>query len=324
MLHIPHYDCVELYCRIVAKVEGHVSLNVFKEHDTLKTAIDNSEDGAYINALNDAIKSELNRIKKEALENKRIVKHSSIRENLIYELGRSARTKYPFMISNKDLQALLLYLGNADYKPYSIDTGASTGVPLRRESMFADTKWVLYHRDEQDSDKIGKVKTQPSILKATLQFDLFNRVTILSPSTKLPKPEKYIGRYEIYNDQFLLMQLVTKATNSKRLRIEIMIGRNDNEGDLLVGQFHNLDDSIYSGTLLLEREPENVCTVPILVPFSKKGDTDEIPDYVWKYFRNKRMNQLRSPKQVYHSARLITWMIAKEQALQEQVEPDLG
>lgn len=184
--------------------------------------------------------------------------------------------------------------------------------------MLIDTKWMLYHFEEQQQDSTGEILNEPCILRARLQFDLFNRVVIHSPSTKLLKPEEYIGRYEVYNDQFLLMQLVTKATNSKRLRIEIMIGKNDNGADLLVGQFHNLDDSIYSGTLLLVREPEGSCVIPKLVPISEKNATGDIPEYVWKYFRNKRMNQLRSPKEIFHSARLATWMLSKEKANQKQ------
>lgn len=316
MKHIPHYDCIELYCRVIAKVEGYKSLDVFKEYDFLQRVISDSENGQYIDALNDAIRSELSKIKAEAQQNKKIVKYSKISENLIYELGRSARTRLPFKISNSDLQALLLFLDCKDYKPHISEP--VTGIPLNRETMLIDTKWMLYHFEEQQQDSTGEILNEPCILRARLQFDLFNRVVIHSPSTKLLKPEEYIGRYEVYNDQFLLMQLVTKATNSKRLRIEIMIGKNDNGADLLVGQFHNLDDSIYSGTLLLVREPEGSCVIPKLVPISEKNATGDIPEYVWKYFRNKRMNQLRSPKEIFHSARLATWMLSKEKANQKQ------
>jgi hypothetical protein len=308
MFHLHHYECLELYCRIISKVEGDTPLSEFKNYQFLEDKINASKNLVYTRSITDQINKCLYQ-KRIGLDEVQQLSIPVLGKKTFYELASSVRLKHPFLISESDLKAFSKYLDNPEYTIHKIP--ANQGIPSKREWRLIGTKWTLYHFEE----KMFKVNSQdpgePFVSISSVEFDLFNRVKIQSPTTKNSKPEDYLGRYQILNEQFLLLELVTKEGNLKRLRIEVLIGKYD-DFDLVLGQYHNLDNSIYSGTLILIKELQNSIRIPKHVSFSSEEATEEVPDFVLRYLKDKRMNQLRSPREVFTADNLIRWMSLKE------------
>ncbi len=82
-------------------------------------------------------------------------------------------------------------------------------------------------------------------------------------------------------------------------------------GEIALGQYHNVDDTIYSGTVILEKSKQRGFMKP---RFFQKGDP-QINESLWEYFEDKHKNRIRVKKGIKSIKELQSWMNAKRKHL---------
>lgn len=151
----------------------------------------------------------------------------------------------PIIISEKFRSLLYQYI--------NVDTADSKQrlqqkwIPDERIDKLTDTKWYIYHYDEREIDGV----VQKGIVKSYLTIKLFARIEIETFAPGKDNPEKYVGRFSFFKQQFLLLELRLK--NEKDLQILLHIGNSEGIPNLAIGRFTNSFTKMYGGRTLIER-----------------------------------------------------------------------
>lgn len=142
---------------------------------------------------------------------------------------------------------------------------------------------------------------------------MFGRVSIDSYSTHYNQPECYHGNYQFYGSSAYLTFDLKTESNEKLLRMEIAIGKNSKLVELALGQYHNIDGAIYSGTVIMlpMKDKFKDKFSPAFIPVQEVDQHSEIPKYVWQYLENKHLNRIRVKFDIFSPTKLITWMKEK-------------
>lgn len=232
-------------------------------------------------------------------------------KKLLYELGLKIRNKQPVSLSEYQMNLIKKYL--ADSKLIIRTENVVDFELTEKQKVYQNTEWVVYFYDEIKSVKEDIVCLSTGITRALVRLGMFGKVEIDSYSTYYDQPECYHGNYHFYGSSAYLTFDLRTESNEKLLRMELAIGKNSKLVELALGQYHNIDGAIYSGTVIMlplkggAREEFS----PAFIPAIEASNHPEIPNFVWQYLEEKNLNRIRVKFDIFSSSRLITWMKEK-------------
>ena len=180
-----------------------------------------------------------------------------------------------------------------------------------KELSLGDTNWWFYHYDDFGLS-VDKEKST-GIVRGIVRFEQFGKVTLESISHVDNVLEFYHGTYESYDSgKYLIFRLRTAGENGRNLHIMMSIGDGDHFS-LAIGIYHNINESHYSGTILMEE-----------LKSSKKGrkkaefllkDTpayNDLPEYVRDFFSERSNNLIKAPVGKTNVAEFKKWLSDKK------------
>lgn len=221
-----------------------------------------------------------------------------------YNLSRHIRLKEPHCMSlqafNRCKNYIEDHLENASiFDPKILEMWT----PSKKLLKYFGTNWWIYTYEE--------IENQPGIVRGLMSINDFNRVSIINLNVETGLPETYVGRAKIFQTEYLVFDLKTAESNEKNLQIKLFIGssQGDNLISLGLGEYHNIHDRIYSGTIMIER----VSGINIeefeshFFKQSEKTKTNPVPTHAWKYFSDKRQNRIRIPHGITNVDQFNKW-----------------
>ncbi len=297
--YLHRWEAIELFCKAISKYEAERKpdnpKDKWKQEFTLEDFKANS-------AIIDAFRKYTNKVFYNDFTNKAFAGANS---KLLYNLVLWIKASRPIILSETELTELLRYIGERNtldrYNNIMPQELSST------QRAFENTQWWLYNYDDYE-DESGKVVE--GITRAVVYLNPYARVEIANYKPVDRKVEVYKGKYEIYESEYLRLELTIKATFGKDLTILAHIGENEpHEIDLILGQFHNIDhDHIYSGTIILQRTQSVTREKPRFFNKANPEDVKLIDDRFWTYFSNKFQNRIRVKHGIYTMDKFSVWL----------------
>lgn len=150
------------------------------------------------------------------------------------------------------------------------------------------------------------------ITRALVSLNTFARAEITNYSSVDRKTEVYKGKYEIYEDKYLRLELTISGTFGKDLTILVYVGKNDPKAiDLVLGLYHNIDEEhMYTGTVILQRiqSSDNEKPEPKFVNKDNLDDRKLIDEKIWTYLSNKSQNRIRVKPGIITMDKFSVWL----------------
>ncbi len=308
---LTHWEAVELFCRIM------------KRYDEQKVESSKSHEGAVTRPAKRAKKTEKifnyrsEQVLKDYLEK---ASHDSFKKEvsdkisdkysskIFFPLSMAVRSREPYMPSDDHLTKIFEYLGDPAFKLSEQNyRRTETWKPDKKKEYFENTVWRLYTFDEDTlTDENHSLKI-PVLNQAILKFNSFSKIEVKVLTAG--QIENYVGEFHMFgNLSYLILKLRT-IVGQKYLRFEFYVGQDQLVPLLAMGQYHNIADTIYSGTAIIVKETKHLNLKPAI--FNKAKDEAKIPDYIWQYFETKSLNRLRTPAKINRPQELSAWLIAK-------------
>lgn len=333
-----HSDATELLCRVVCKYNSSLDKNdskrIFKKDVTINSLKNSFKD--YIDLI-DALSSETkcDEIAKVIFKAHKANAHGS---KSIYNLSKCVRSKEAFTYGSNVINMLTEYINaklDKEDKLYIPKcTPAETWAPDKKTNLYEDTIWNLFYWDERVKSQEDSTKEQ-GIVNAYLVLKQFGKAEIYNWNVDKDCQEFYTGYFHFFQKgEYIILELQTG--DEKHLNMEIYLG---SEGlvEMALGQWHNINSTIYSGTLMITRMAEKIEDNPFSPFFisqselektknakknksesdleksldEKDGVARELPSYVINYFKDKRLNSLRV-KAINKVNTLVLWISEKE------------
>jgi len=290
-------EAVELFCRILIKYEKELTQTSFNDLKVLNKYLDQAERVSYCEKINSAI------IK--------FTEEKDFGGKVFYELSRNIRYEEVFTASGSTIDVLEKYLADPHY--YIPRTEIKKWTPSVKKMNYEGTKWAIYAFDELVKiEENNNLSITPVVNRGLLLFKPFGKVEITSYNIKTQALEKYSGEFHLYGDgRYFLFDLKTDDAAEKNLKLEFFIG-SDNVVSIALGQYHNIDGAIYSGTVIIVNETSNSKEIPIgCYNSAVEEEKILISDYIWEYFSDKRFNNLRVPGKINTIPELAAWLKSK-------------
>jgi hypothetical protein len=272
---IQHWDAVELVAHIICKLEQK-NIKEFHDYDVLQKYLE-----FYSN-----------------IEQAKAASISSLdTTNTLSNLIRMIRTKEPVTITKKELTAIEKYIGEENKVPVQLLDVIWR--PKSKATLFIG-RWWLYSYDEIDSE--------PCIVRSVMTLRPFNKAIIDSLQNDTGNKQRYVGKYHIYgiNANYMNIILHTEETEEKDLQMLFYVGSEIPE--IALGQYHNVEGTIYSGTAVIERALTRGSTTAKYFKFKDNTEQSEIPTYIWDYFKDKHLNSLRVPAFITSEEKFVKWL----------------
>lgn len=184
----------------------------------------------------------------------------------------------------------------------------------QKQREFESTKWWVYFYDEcflPASE--NKTVLYKGVSRAILHLKPFGKAELVRLKKEKNEKRVYTGIYRVCkHDEYLAFKLKTKKNRERDLRMLFYIGT-DNM-NLSLGLSANTSDSFYSRTVMMEpintkikkQEPGFYCK-----EITKEKNND-LPDYVWAYFKETEKNIIRLPqKKITTPDKLKDWLKMK-------------
>lgn len=276
---IQHWDAVELFCLIISKIEGK-RIEHYHNYEILQKALD------YYSNTEIAQKASISSLKTT---------------NTLSGLVRRIRTKEPVVLTKSEYNTISNYIGQEN--PVALQELNITWTPKNKASLFLG-RWWLYSYDELNGEA--------GIVRSVIYFKPFNKAVVDSLRNNIGSKQRYVGKYHMYGSDatYMIIAMRTEETIEKDLHMLFYIGAE--VPTLSIGQYHNVDGTIFSGTAVIQRSTGRGHTIPKFFPFKdKSADQDTIPSYIWEYFKEKCLNILRVPASITNEEKFIKWLKMK-------------
>lgn len=308
---LTHWEAVELFCRLMKR---HQEEEVEKSKSSGSTVNRPAKRKNKIEPLS-YYRSEL--VLKEYLEK---ASHDDFKKEIstkiskpdikiFFPLSMAVRNREPYMPQDGHLIKIFEYLGDPSFQLSQQNyKRTETWKPDKKKENFEITVWKLFMFDEElitTDDHSSKIAV---LNQAVLKFKSFSRIEV--EILTAGQVENYIGEFYMFgNLSYLILKLRT-IVGQKYLRFEFYVGQDQSVPLLAMGQYHNIADTIYSGTAIIIRETNDLDLKPVI--FDKSQDEAKVPDYIWQYFETKSLNRLRTPAKINRPLELSAWLLSKK------------
>lgn len=169
-------------------------------------------------------------------------------------------------------------------------------VPQPKAGRFVG-RWWLYFYEE--------INHSPGIVRAVMTLKPFSKAIIDSLKGDSGDKEFYTGKYHMSGTDAKYMRMfLTLDTKEKDLHMLFYIG--SDVPQLALGQYNDMDGAIYSGTAIIQKTEGAGYRSAAFFPFQERSS--KIPDYIWQYFEDKRLNRLRVPSEITDVKKLKSWL----------------
>jgi len=295
-VQISHWNAIELFCRVVCKYEKQGEIADFQKNGRLKTALDNYKHV-----------TECERVTREIFGYKTSDKgrDAAKRTKSFYEFGRKIRYSFPVVMEGEELTGYLKYVNLTETQIHK--KKLEEWEPSDKQRLFEGTTWLLYyfHRGDKNDGPESRGEVG-SVARAVLRFHPFAKAEIIG----FEEDECYEGTFEMYDkeEKFISFEMKMKTVHKKDLRMLIYIGNGIPK--LALGQFRNVGEGIYSGTIMMESVPAEKAKDAEAGYFDQNGFKD-LPEHVKKYFSDKKNNMLRVPLGISSLSQFEKWHARK-------------
>ncbi len=319
---LTQWQAIELFCKVVCKYENLKDQDSFEKKQPPNNPIKIEDFRS-----NDFLLQTLRRYENPAhfrdfgeIYMKKIAEKAGISRyypKTLYELSREIRYSIPIVRTIDEISLLLIFIDeNPRRIPYRVLEAWS---PSDKQRMFEGTRWWLYHYEEYIDPFTSK--PQPGISRAIVSMKEFAKLTIDNIDASGGEPgrkEKYKGQYSIYKGskgEYLLLECWLADSHEKDLHILIYIGNDElKSGEIALGQYHNVNNTIYSGTVIMEKVRQQGSLKPA---FFKNRDKS-VPTVYWDFFEDKHKNRIRVKSGIKLKETLKTWIEEKRYQAQRR------
>lgn len=218
----------------------------------------------------------------------------------IYEICRKIRNNEPIIISDEDFQNYTRYIG----KGLNIGEYLSAWVHNIKQSSFENTKWKIYYYSETSEVQ--------GICRGIVTFHQWQKVEVKSFNAENKATETYSGRCTIFGQGGRFMQIDLKLDPNKERDLHIILYLGSGATNFALGQYHNYDESVYSGTVIMKLMSTKDDDEPDFIDFKTAASLDEFKLYLIDYFRNKRLNYFKVPRNINSEQKIINWLKLKK------------
>ncbi len=308
---LSQWEAIEIYCRMVAKLEG-LSEKVFQDNTAIEEALSRYNTPQKSKAFIEAAEAQI-------AETDANVPHifGGQHLGLMYELSRNIKHGYAVILSTKDLGHISKYLNftKADSEFVNIMPQEYRAVkgfsPNNKQRKFENTRWWLYYYEDYG----GSIK-RIGVVRAILHLLPFGKakITNIQFNDKLkPLKEVYTGGFEMYpyNNEYMRLQLRLEKTGEKDLTLLVCVGLSTT-AYVILGQYFNLSQYLYSGTVLLERVNAPGGLKPKFFERSDQIDYKQINPVIWQLFEAETNNRISVTNTVFDFDSLGRFLDARE------------
>jgi len=292
---LSQWEAIEIYCRIVAKAEG-LPETAFRDNASIVEALRRygTEDKSTA-FMKDIHKRPVDATGKKFFKGKY--------ENLMYGLSSAILQGKPVVQNSTLLNAISEYLNAGLPEDEQVDIMPERHRELKpfapndNQRKLENTRWWLYYHEVYEGDQRSS-----GLVRAILQLLPFGKARITNTQlsddfTELK--EVYTGRYEMYssNEDYIRMQFKLEKTGKHDLTIVVYVGTSD-RATIVLGHYHNLSRTLYSGPILLQRIKKQGRLKPQFFKRSDEEDLQEIDQEIWEFFRDKSRRRTSVPNMV--------------------------
>lgn len=309
---LSQWQAIELFCKVITKYE-----NILAEEKKLKIVPIKMDDFSSNEFLLQMLRKYENPVYYRPFGEVYIRKIASLEgitryyPKTLYELSHEIRFSIPIVKSMDELSLLLIFIGERnnfmEYKPLNM------WIPSERLRRFENTRWWLYYFEDYFDPQTQSF--QQGITRACVYFKSFAKLEIQDIDASKGEPgrlEKYTGQYSIHGGLkgvHLLLEGNMGVNLARDLHILLHIGDDElRPGEIAIGQFHNVQSSIYSGTVIMEKYSQRGSIKP---EFFKFGDKRIDPVY-WRFFYKENKNRIRSEAGIKSKESLNLWLDKKD------------
>lgn len=324
-------DAAELFCNIVRKYEQSLqeNSNKLQKNQTAEKDVDE------LTFLEEALNLYSN-VKSAipvgmAIFNEKQPKTSKIKREKtnqkFYTFVKKIQLKEPVSLPHAYLVEFLKYLGltAAEITEYIHEnTRSLENWKLKpKEKKIQKSYWWIYFYDEDQSG-------QPGITRSLLSFQLFGKAKIINYESESNTLETYVGKYDIYEKDYLKLEMKLGVAREKNLSMLICLGPGDNV-HFALGMFFNVHGKVYSGTMVAKKlSPEetnaiivndagenngwgyvssrnnNLNKIEDKVKFFPATErSDEIGESIWNFFKDKKSSLLEIHPGIYSEEAML-------------------
>lgn len=277
---IQHWDAVELFCLVVSKFKGQ-SIKLYYDNKTLDSAL------SYYSVIENG---------------QRLSQDTIGTVNTISNVVRMIRMREPIVITKNEYDRFIEYLSPLEGVP--IQKLETVWEPKYKTTLLRG-RWWFYCYDNIDQS--------PGITRSVLYLNAFSKAALDSLKTITGAKQRYTGSYHMYGDQATYMMLMMRIDELKANDLHALFYMGSERPELALGQYHNVEISIYSGTAIIEPALKRGPLVAKFFPFREKNNhSNEINDHIWAYFEKKRLNTLRVPAGIVNEKKLEIWLDNKK------------
>ncbi|NID13501.1 hypothetical protein [Fibrivirga algicola] len=311
---LSQWKAIELFCKVVCKYEilqkeggnnsglnKQTSLKVsdFQNNNLLLQTLRKYESPNYYRPFGDIYM-------KQIAEKEGISRHYP---KALYDLSLEIRFSEPVVRTLDELLLLLIFIG--ERSSLTNFTALEEWRPSDRQRKFENSRWWLYYYEqyvdpENQTEVVG-------LTRAVVHLKPFAELVInnIDASEGLPgKLGTYNGQYSIYGRTGKHLLLQGRLGNDQARDLHILLHIGDEEfdaGEIALGQFHNVNDTIYSGTIILEKVSQRGSLRPA---FFEAGDS-QIDSVYWDFFKEKHKNRIRVKSDMKSKGKLRVWIDKK-------------
>jgi hypothetical protein len=298
--HLTQWEAVEIFCKIISKYED-IPLDDFQENNLLIATLTKYEKLS--------LSTEFSKRCFEPMAKK---EGSTVYyPKALYDLTHNIRYSEPFTPSASLLILLLKYIGESN--TLTTFNLLKEWVPNDKQRTFENTVWHLYYYEEYTEFANGHCVS--GVSRAIVRLLPFGKLQIDNIDVSHGEPgndEQYRGKFSIYGGKkgnYLLLEARMGSAAEKDLHVLVYIGVGElKQGDIALGEYHNVNDSIYSGTAIIEKMGGSAS---LESQFFRYGDT-QIDALFWQYFTDKRQNRIRVKSGINNKKALQKWMKSKQ------------
>ncbi|SFF15064.1 hypothetical protein [Spirosoma endophyticum] len=215
---------------------------------------------------------------------------------LLDDMRIAVKDGMPMIFTKDQLRSLLNYL-QIDFKTNSPYSSIEPRYLTEKQISFEGECWSIYYAGHD-------VKLQPRLTQGILEFKSYGEVRLKFNISS----QGYEGKYRTYGkDEFyLLMEL--RSIPDKRKDLHILVYCGPGKPEIMLGQFHNVEQNIKAGLLFLDPiEGDYDTLVPKHINYDDKM-YNQINPLIRQYFSEQASKRLFSPVEIVTYARLERYL----------------
>jgi hypothetical protein len=297
-LILRQWEAIELFCKLVEKAENEIRTSEGKARKI------------YDWSDFDDIQSTLKKYARNRPENRKAAAaiFSGDQVSSLETMADAILKNNPYVIKSK----LRLHLNRI----------FPNGLPVRGKELndfefhnkieeLQGTSWWLYHYDDYTiEDERGNSRRVSGIVRGVLRFREFGKVHLeaVDPSNN-NSVVTYDGYLELYGKgDFMMLRCKTSKTKGKNLHVMLSLSEHDSF-DLAIGIYHNIHQSHYAGTILIERLRTSIPGKKVASFFSKSDEEySTLPSYVREYLDQRGLNFIKAPVNISTQQGIEKWL----------------